>query len=104
MKYLGFEGYVRVVKRCMDNTHFLSKKISEIDGVKLAVQPKMNVVGITTENGDSICKIDKELRKKKWMLGKFEDLNLIRIVIMPHIKRDHLILFLRDLEEILKAL
>ena len=102
MRYLGLEGFISVVKRCMDNTHFLSKKISEINGVKLAVQPKMNVVGITTENGDSICKIDKKLREKKWMLGKFEDLNLIRIVVMPHIKREHLILFLKDLEKIIK--
>jgi len=64
----------------------------------------MNVVGITTENGESICKIDEELRNKNWMLGKFEDFNLIRVVIMPHVEKEHLSHFLKDLELILKKL
>ena len=104
MKYLGLEGFINIIKKCMENTHFLSRKISEINGIKLAAQPKMNVVGITTNNGDSICKIDKELRKKNWMLGKFEDLNLIRVVVMPHVKKEHLTLFIEDLKKVLKKL
>ncbi|TFG11844.1 MAG: tyrosine decarboxylase MfnA [Promethearchaeota archaeon] len=104
MKYLGIDGFIDIVKRCMENTHFLAKKVGEINGIKLAAQPKMNVVGITTENGDSICKIDEKLRKKKWMLGKFEDLNLIRVVVMPHVKKEHLALFIEDLKRILKEL
>ena len=104
MKYLGLDGFVKVVKKCMDNTHYLTKRISEINGIRLAAQPKMNVVGITTENGESICEIDKELRKKKWMLGKFIDFNLIRVVVMPHVKKEHLALFIDDLELILKKL
>lgn len=104
MKYLGLEGFIKIIKRCMENTNFLSNKISEMNGVKLAAQPRMNVVGITTENGDSICKIDKELRKVNWMLGKFEDLNLIRVVVMPHVKKDHIALFINDLKRILKKL
>ncbi|TFG15839.1 MAG: tyrosine decarboxylase MfnA [Promethearchaeota archaeon] len=104
MKYLGLDGFIDVVKRCMENTHFLARKVAEINGIKLAAQPKMNVVGITTENGDSICKIDEELRKKKWMLGKFEDLNLIRVVVMPHVKKEHLAFFIEDLKKISKKL
>jgi len=104
MKYLGLDGFIDVVKRCMENTHFLARKVAEINGIKLAAQPKMNVVGITTENGDSICKIDEELRKKKWMLGKFEDLNLIRVVVMPHVKKEHLAFFIEDLKKISKEL
>ena len=104
MKYLGLNGYINIVKRCMEKTHFLSKKIAELSGVRLAVQPIMNVVGITTENGDSICKIDEELRKKNWMLGKFEDFNLIRVVVMPHVKKEHLTLFIEDLKKILKKI
>jgi tyrosine decarboxylase/aspartate 1-decarboxylase len=102
IKYLGLEGFIKIVDRCMENTNFLAKKISEINGVKLAAQPIMNVVGITTENGESICKIDEELRKKRWMLGKFEDLNLIRVVVMPHVKNEHLSFFIEDLKKILK--
>jgi len=104
MKYLGLNGFINVVKKCMENTHFLSQEISKINGIKLAVEPEMNVVGITTENGESICQIDEELRKKNWMLGKFEDFNLIRVVIMPHVKREHLISFIEDLKDIIKRL
>jgi hypothetical protein len=38
------------------------------------------------------------------MLGKFLDLNLIRVVIMPHVKREHLSNFAYDLEKIVKKL
>ncbi|MFX0073583.1 MAG: tyrosine decarboxylase MfnA [Candidatus Hermodarchaeota archaeon] len=104
LKHLGLEGFTDIVRACMENTNFLSQQISDINGIKLAVKPQMNVVGITTENRESICDLDTELRKKNWMLGKFEDLNLIRIVIMPHIKRTHLVDFIRDLKVCVKKL
>lgn len=104
MKLLGLKGFTKIIKKCMDNTEFLSKRIVEIKGLKLAAETVMNVVGITTQNGRSICDIDTELRKKNWMLGKFEDFNLIRIVVMPHVEREHLTHFLEDLEIIAKNL
>ncbi len=104
IKFLGINGYMKIVKNCMDNTHYLAKRINKIKGIKLATKPIMNVVGITTENGQSICKIDEELRKKNWMLGKFEDFNLIRVVVMPHVQKNHLSSFIEDLESILKKL
>jgi tyrosine decarboxylase/aspartate 1-decarboxylase len=104
LKYLGVNGFNKIIKKCMDNTDYLAQRISEIRGIKLAVDPIMNVVGITTENGDSICELEKSLRNNNWMLGKFLDLNLIRVVIMPHVKRDHLSNFVDDLEKIVKKL
>ncbi|MBY8987552.1 MAG: tyrosine decarboxylase MfnA [Candidatus Lokiarchaeota archaeon] len=104
LKYLGIHGFKEVVKKCMENTNYLAHRISEIKGIKLAVDPVMNVVGITTENGVSICELEKELRNINWMLGKFLDLNLIRVVIMPHVKREHLSNFTSDLEKIVKKL
>jgi tyrosine decarboxylase/aspartate 1-decarboxylase len=104
LKALGINGFTKMVKKCMDNTKYLVKRISEINGIKLAANPVMNVVGITTDNGESICEIDEALRNNKWMLGKFVDFNLIRIVLMPHVKRDHLSNFTSDLEKIVKKL
>ncbi|MHA1391086.1 MAG: hypothetical protein ACTSQT_02445 [Promethearchaeota archaeon] len=104
IKHLGVNGFKEIVKKCMENTKFLSQRISEIDGVKLAVDPVMNIVGITTESGKSICELEKSLRDNKWMLGKFLDFNLVRVVIMPHVKREHLIEFSSDLEKIVKKL
>ncbi len=104
LKYLGIKGFNEIVRKCMDNTKYLVKLISEIRGIKLAADPVMNVVGITTDNGDSICELEKALRHNKWMLGKFLDFNLIRVVIMPHVKREHLSNFAVDLENIVKKL
>ncbi|MFX0025844.1 MAG: tyrosine decarboxylase MfnA [Candidatus Hermodarchaeota archaeon] len=104
MKLLGLKGFTKVVEKCMDNTDYLVKRITEIKGIKLATKPVMNVVGITTKNGESICEIDEELRKKDWMLGKFKNFNLIRVVVMPHVEREHLYHFLNDLELIVKKL
>ena len=104
LKALGINGFIEIVKKCMDNTKYLAKRISEINGIKLVANPIMNVVGITTENGESICEIDEALRKNKWMLGKFVDFNLIRVVLMPHVKREHLSSFTSDLEKIVKNL
>ncbi len=104
LKYLGIKGFNEIVSKCMDNTKYLAQRISEIRGIKLAADPVMNVVGITTENGDSICELEKALRQNNWMLGKFLDFNLVRVVIMPHVKRGHLSNFAGDLEKIVKKL
>ena len=104
LKYLGINGFNEIIRKCMENTEYLAQRISEINGIKLAVDPIMNVIGITTENGDSICEIEEALRNNNWMLGKFLDLNLIRVVIMPHVKREHLSNFVTDLEKIVKKL
>lgn len=102
LKALGINGFIEIVKKCMENTKYLAKRIDEIKGLKLATNPVINVVGITTESGDSICQIDEELRKKNWMVGKFEDFNLIRVVIMPHVQKSHLQNFTEDLEKIVE--
>ncbi len=104
MKYLGIEGYTKILKLCMDNTRYLEKLISEIDGIKLAAKPEMNIVGITTESGANIIKLDQELRKRNWMLGRFIKFNLIRAVIMPHVNKAHLTKFSQDLGDIAKNL
>ena len=104
LKALGINGFIEIVKKCMDNAKYLANMISEINGIKLAANPVMNVVGITTENGKSICEIDEALRNNKWMLGKFVDFNLIRVVLMPHVKREHISSFTSDLEKVVKKL
>ncbi len=104
IEYLGVKGFTSVVQKCMENTMLLANGIKEIKGVKLAAEPLMNVVGITTESGKSICELDEELRKLNWMLGKFTDFNLIRAVIMPHITKEHISRFLVDLKKIVKKL
>ncbi|MFX1452682.1 MAG: tyrosine decarboxylase MfnA [Promethearchaeota archaeon] len=102
LKYLGMEGFSKIVSRCMDSTKYLVNLISKIDGIKIVVEPEMNIVGITTTSGENINKLDEELRNRKWMLGKFTKLNLIRVVIMPHVTKKHLLKFAKDLEDIVR--
>jgi tyrosine decarboxylase/aspartate 1-decarboxylase len=104
MKYLGEKGFTEIVKECMLNTEYLATRINEINGIKLAADPVINVVGITTENGKSICELDEKLRERNWMLGKFEDFNLIRVVVMPHVKRNHIEKFSNDLKKAVEEL
>jgi len=104
MKNLGMDGFTEIVKQCMETTKYLVDSINKIEGIKLAAEPVMNVVGLTTENGESICELDEELRKKNWMLGKFIDFNLVRIVVMPHVQKIHISKFLEDLKVIIKEL
>jgi tyrosine decarboxylase/aspartate 1-decarboxylase len=104
LKLLGINGFIKIVKKCMDNTYYLKKLLANIKGIKLATAPEMNILGITTESGKDIIEIDKKLRKRKWMLGKFVKFNLIRVVIMPHVTKTHLLNFANDLEDIVKKL
>jgi tyrosine decarboxylase/aspartate 1-decarboxylase len=104
VKYLGIDGFMKIVDECMETTRFLAEKVKEIEGVKLAAEPFMNVVGITTETGESICELEEALRSRKWMLGKFTDFNLVRIVVMPHVKKDHISQFVSDLKTVVREI
>jgi tyrosine decarboxylase/aspartate 1-decarboxylase len=104
MKYLGEVGFKSLINECMDITHYLAKRISEVEGIKIVRDPVINVVGLTTKGDEDICQVDKELRKNDWMLGKFKALNLIRIVVMPHVQKDHIDQFIHDLKGIVKKL
>lgn len=102
LNHLGMEGFKNMIQDCMEKTDYLACKIRELKGIKLAAEPLMNVVGITTLNGTSINQIDMELRKKGWLLGKFKKFNLIRVVVMPHVTKEHLSGFIEDLKVISK--
>lgn len=48
MKYLGREGYKRIVNRCMRLTRKLADEIPKIQGLDIMVKPTMNIVGVTS--------------------------------------------------------
>jgi tyrosine decarboxylase/aspartate 1-decarboxylase len=95
MKYLGREGYRRIVKRCMRLTWRLADEIPRIQGLGIMVKPTMNVVGITSKTLD-VPQIAKGLRKKGWAVALFP--KHIRIVVMPHIQEEHVDEFIEDLK------
>ena len=97
LKYLGIEGYTRIVKRCMQLTWKLAEEIQKIKGLDTVIQPTMNIVGLKSQIFD-IRRIAQELRLRKWAISLFP--NHIRIVLMPHVQEQHIESFLEDLNVI----
>lgn len=97
LKHLGREGYRRVVKRCMDLTHILADAISASKRLELVVEPTMNIVGIKPKFMEPLILAEK-LRKRGWAISLFP--HHIRVVVMPHLREDHIRSFLADIEAV----
>lgn len=98
MEYLGIEGYEKEASIIMDNTNFLKDNLKEI-GYDLIVEPQLNIVSFNHPKIDTY-ELAAKLEKKGWRVSTSSCPIAIRIVLMSHIKRDHLIEFLNDLKEI----
>lgn len=97
-KYLGVEGYKKVVQQCMNLTYYTEKRINEI-GLNLAVKPTMNVLGIKLKNPS---KIVKRLTDHGWKVNEMRRISCIRIVVMPHINKSIINKFIPVLEKVCK--
>ena len=80
---LGFEGYKKITKNCMDNTLYFKERIEKV-GLGLVTNPTMNVLAVKLKNP---CKVTDLLTKQGWKVNKMERLSSIRIVVMPHVTR-----------------
>ncbi|MEM3768714.1 MAG: tyrosine decarboxylase MfnA [Nitrososphaerales archaeon] len=97
LKHMGRKGYQKVVKKCMNLTDMLVKRVKRSKKIYLVTNPIMNIVGLASRSLEPKQLADK-LRKRGWAVSSTS--THIRLVIMPHIKRKHIIEFLSDLEEI----
>ena len=97
LKHLGFEGYKRVVKEAMENAYWFAEQIKGLNGVYLIREPMLNIVSFGSRK---LKKIEAELKARGWGISAHR--GYIRIVMMPHVKREHLEEFLKDLREILE--
>jgi len=97
LKHLGKEGYKSVVSRCVRLTYKLAEEIKRIKGLEVVISPTMNILGIKSEVFN-INQVAQELRVHNWAVSLFP--NHIRIVVMPHVRKQHVDRFLEDLEEI----
>lgn len=101
LKYLGREGYRKIVRRCMHLTWKLAREIPKINGLDIVAEPTMNIVGLKSEKFN-VRQISQELRLKGWAVSLFP--SHIRIVVMPHIRKQHIEKFLEDLKDIVNRL
>jgi len=101
LKHFGKESYKRIVRSCMRLTWKLAREIQNINGLDIVTEPTMNIVGRKSGIFD-IRRIAQELRLRKWAVSLFP--NHIRIVVMPHVKWQHIEEFLEDLKNVVNEL
>ncbi|NOZ58539.1 MAG: tyrosine decarboxylase MfnA [Euryarchaeota archaeon] len=98
LTFLGKEGYRRVVKRCMETTLYLRDGLRSL-GVHVH-EPWMNLLVFDHPRRREIA---QELRSRGWAISRTRR-GEIRLVIMPHVKREHAEQFLSDVEEVAGSL
>ena len=100
MMHLGREGFKEIVDYCMDLTHHLVKGAREI-GIQPAIEPIMNVVALMVP---SPAQVREELMKRGWHVSMTREPNrALRLILMKHMTRENIDLFLEDLKAILAS-
>lgn len=96
LKYLGKEGYGKIAEQCMSITEKLYNGVVEA-GFKPVTKPQLNIVAF---NSDEIAtdEISKSLKELGWAVSISSYPKAIRIIVMPHIKEEHVKSFLEDLK------
>ncbi len=100
LHHLGRSGLVANVKRAMDMTSWFADAVAGTPGLSLVVDPTLNVVGIRAE-GCRMPEVATRLRRRGWAVSLFD--GYVRIVIMPHVSREHLRRFLDALSGIVQG-
>jgi tyrosine decarboxylase/aspartate 1-decarboxylase len=95
MRTLGREGYRSIVKECMENTMYLAGEVERI-GLAVPMEPVMNICGILV---DAPSKVRDELDRRNWKVSLSKHPDCLRVVVMPHVTRQVIDSFVRDLEE-----
>jgi tyrosine decarboxylase/aspartate 1-decarboxylase len=97
MMHLGREGFKEMVDYCMDLTYHLVEGARKI-GVIPAIEPIMNVVALNVPNP---AKVREDLMKRDWHVSMTREPNrALRLILMRHMTKENLDLFLKDLDEV----
>ncbi|HUT82361.1 MAG TPA: tyrosine decarboxylase MfnA [Candidatus Bathyarchaeia archaeon] len=98
LKKYGRSYIIDRVKECMELTEYLVSKLKQMDAIKLAFEPTINIIGFTT-GFMSTQELIESLSQYGWKLSFYS--NWARIVVMPHFNKDNVDLFINNLGEIL---
>jgi tyrosine decarboxylase/aspartate 1-decarboxylase len=93
--FFGKEGYKKLINECMNLTYYTEKRIINL-GLDLIVKPTLNVIGIRLKNPSNVV---KKLNDFGWKVNKMERLSAIRIVLMPHVRKEIIDEFIPDLKK-----
>lgn len=100
MKFLGREGYKKIVRECMDNTSYFVSRVREL-GLEIAMEPQLNIVCIKMMDAESVF---LGLSKLGWKASVTRSPKCLRIVVMPHVTKKVVGEFIPDLEKVCREL
>ncbi|MEM3444981.1 MAG: tyrosine decarboxylase MfnA [Thermoplasmata archaeon] len=86
IKTLGFNGYLKIVKYCMELTEH-TWNLAKEHGLELVREPVMNILAIRVENARDVVKM---LHARKFFVSYGELTDAIRLVLMPYIKIENI--------------
>ncbi|MDO5851096.1 MAG: tyrosine decarboxylase MfnA [Methanobacteriaceae archaeon] len=99
LNYLGKKGYIKETNNVMKNTNYLYGKLNELS-LDIIVKPKLNIVAFKSSL-ISVNDLKKSLDDCGWKVSTSIHPESIRIVVMPHVKKEHIDNFVSDLKLIL---
>ncbi|AMD18175.1 L-tyrosine decarboxylase [Methanobrevibacter sp. YE315] len=98
MKYFGKEGYCNIIRNLMDNTIFFKEELEKL-GYEVICEPELNIVAFNHPSIET-NELAEKLGARGWKVSVAKCPVAIRIVLMNHIKLNHLKELLEDLKEI----
>jgi tyrosine decarboxylase / aspartate 1-decarboxylase len=101
LKHLGREGYREVATSCMEITYKLAVGVKEA-GFELVTEPELNIVPFSSSE-IPVKEIARRLEAKGWAVSLASYPQAIRVIVMPHLKEEHIDAFLEDLRTIKKV-
>ncbi|MBN1540101.1 MAG: tyrosine decarboxylase MfnA [Candidatus Thermoplasmatota archaeon] len=99
MKHLGREGYCDLVRRCMENTRYLGKRMEEL-GLTKVMEPVMNLIAFHHPHPEQV---QKRMVKKGFYISKVCDPPALRFVVMPHVTVGSIDLMADSLQQVLRS-
>lgn len=100
-KYMGWKGFEELSLRMINLAYYLYKRLHEIPDL-IIYEPILPIIPFKHKTIDT-GKILEKLIKKKQYLYKAPSLKALRIVIMPHTKKNHIDKLIQTLKTILKT-
>ena len=98
MRLLGRDGYVKVVRRCVKATALIAGRVEDA-GLRVAVKPLMNVLGVLVKD---VGAVQKQMEAHGWRTSMARHPRCLRVVVMPHISPKAAEAFAEDLVECCK--
>lgn len=99
LRHMGRSGYRELALRVMDVTCRLNEGLRDL-GYEPVIEPELNIVAF---NHPSMSpeKLASRLEESGWAVSVSACPPAIRVVVMPHIKAEHIELFLDDLKTLI---